>query len=112
VYKFFEINARQGRSNYYVTGSGYNLAEYIVKEYVEKKEVEYTIAQNKILWIVIPAVLALIYINPNKYKKEMLSLILKGKMINPVFNIHDMGFVRFLRFFKTHISHFRKMRLE
>ena len=49
VYNFFEINARQGRSNYYVTGSGYNLAEYIVKEYVEKKEVEYTIAQNKIL---------------------------------------------------------------
>ena len=112
VYKFFEINARQGRSNYYVTGSGYNLAEYIVKEYVEGKEVEYTIAQNKILWIVIPAILALIYINPKKYKKEMISLILKGKMINPVFNIHDMGFVRFLRFFKTHISHFRKMRLE
>jgi len=111
-YKFFEINARQGRSNYYVTGAGYNLAEYIVKEYVEGKELKYSMVENKILWIVIPVILALIYINPKEYKKEMLSLILKGKMINPVFNIHDMGFIRFLRFFKTHISHFRKMRLE
>ena len=51
--------------------------------------------ENKILWIVIPVILALIYINPKEYKKEMLSLILKGKMINPVFNIHDMGFIRF-----------------
>jgi D-aspartate ligase len=109
-YKFFEINTRQGRSNYYVTGAGYNLTEYVVKEYIENKDLEYTLATNKKLWLVIPIILALIYIK--NYRKEMILLILKGDVINPVFNIKDMGFIRFLRFFKTHISHFRKMRLE
>lgn len=111
-YKFFEINTRQGRSNYYVTGAGYNLAEYVVREYIENKELDFTLATNKKLWLVIPMVLALIFINSNKYRKEMILLILKGDVINPVFNIKDMGFIRFLRFFKTHISHFKKMRLE
>ncbi len=111
-YKFFEINTRQGRSNYYVTGAGYNLAKYVVEEYVYGKELEFTLAKNKKLWLVIPIVLALIFIRSNKYRKEMISLIFKGQIINPVFNIKDMGFVRFLRFFKNHISHFRKMRLE
>ncbi len=111
-YKFFEINTRQGRSNYYVTGAGYNLAEYVVKEYIDNRDLEFTLATNKKLWLVIPIILALIFVRSNKYRKEMISLILKGDVINPVFNIRDMGFIRFLRFFKTHVSHFRKMRLE
>lgn len=111
-YRLFEINTRQGRSNFYVTGAGYNLAEYVVEEYVNRKELEYTLATEKKLWLVIPLVLAFIFVKSKKYRKEMLSLLFSGRVINPVFFIKDMGFVRFLRFFKTHISHFRKMGLE
>ena len=111
-YKFFEINTRQGRSNYYVTGAGYNLAKYVVEEYVYGKDLEFTLARNKKLWLVIPIVLALIFIRSNKYRKEMILLIFKGQIIIPVFNIKDMGVIRFLRFLKNYLSHFRKMRLE
>ena len=29
-FKFFDFNTRQGRSNYYVTNSGFNVAKYVV----------------------------------------------------------------------------------
>ena len=53
-YKLFEINPRQGRSSFFVTAEGYNLAQYLVEDVLLNKPVECTIANGETLWTLIP----------------------------------------------------------
>ena len=109
-YKFFEINTRQGRSNYYVTGSGFNIAKYIVEEYVYGKELKFETAKEEHLWMVVPKAVAFKYVKDPESKAKMKKLIKAGKMVNPVFKKGDLGWPRLYRMLRTHFSHFIKFR--
>ncbi len=50
----FEINLRQGRSNYYVTSSGFNIAKYIVEDYVLCRDIPYAEAKEPHFWHYVP----------------------------------------------------------
>ena len=53
-YKAFEINCRQGRSNYYVTGAGCNIARLLVEDVIEGRELPFVMTQNPSLWRMVP----------------------------------------------------------
>lgn len=54
-FRTFEINVRQGRSNYYVTASGNNIAKLVVEDRIDNKPFEGTkYNDNEIYWRYVP----------------------------------------------------------
>ncbi len=84
-YKFFEINTRQGRSNYYVTGSGENLAKLLVRDLIDEEEIEPHYVEEENLWLVIPYKVAHKYVRDPKCLAEMERLMSEHKVDNPLF---------------------------
>ncbi len=80
-YKFFEINCRQGRSNYYVTGAGYNIARYFVEDYIFNKDIKFEICKTESLWSVVPIKVAKDYI-VSKYHPTIDRLLREKKFSN------------------------------
>ena len=107
-YKVFEINTRQGRSNFYVTGAGQNIAKYLVEDYILEKPSELTVITENALWLVVPRGVAFRYIAPEQYRKEMKALFAEGKYVNPLFYQYDNGLMRRLRLFKSQLGHYYK----
>jgi len=107
-YKFFEINTRQGRSNFYVTGSGFNIAKYVVDDYIYGKDHMLTLAKEKHLWLVVPRGVAFKYVKNEETKNTMRRLIKEGKVVNPVFFDGDLGLSRLYRLLRTHFGHYVK----
>lgn len=101
-YKFFEINLRQGRSSFYVTLNGYNLAKWYVEDYVNDslKDKE-TVYANKdgadyMLWLGVPVKIFKEYAFDNPSKRLAEKLIKEGRYGTTVFYDKDKGFKRWL----------------
>ena len=105
-FKFFELNVRQGRSNFYVTNSGFNIARYLVEDYIENKDIPFKMAQDEALWMVVPKGVAFKHVKDEALKAKMKKLIKEGKMVNPLFMRGDLGIKRYLRLVKNHLRQF------
>lgn len=107
-YKVFEINTRQGRSNFYVTGSGHNIAELLVEDFIYNRPIKEDIAKNEHLWLVVPKGVAFRY--APAYKERMKKLIREKKVVNPLFFAPDSGLERMARLIKSQLSHYAKFK--
>ena len=108
-YKAFEINCRQGRSNYYVTGAGYNIARLVVEDYVEGRELPFQIAGNRSLWRMVPRKVAFQF-TPKRYHQEMRALIRAGADHHSLVYRRDAGLKRRLRIWKNHLGNIKRFR--
>ena len=106
-YKAFEINCRQGRSNYYVTGAGHNIARLLVEDRIEGKDKELEITRNRSLWRMVPRKVAFKF-TPKKYHQEMKALIRAGADSHSLVYEKDASLKRRLRVMKNHLGNMKR----
>ena len=106
-YKAFEINCRQGRSNYYVTGAGHNIAKLVVEDRIEGKDKELEITKNRSLWRMVPRKVAFKF-TPKKYHQEMKALIRAGADSHSLVYEKDASLKRRLRVMKNHLGNMKR----
>ncbi|MBQ3291403.1 MAG: hypothetical protein IJH43_03375 [Mogibacterium sp.] len=85
VYKFFEINTRLGSSSYYVTGAGYNTAEWYVKEWVDGESFDGCIVTDRPhLYSKIPQSIINAYVQDEKLRAEVDAQYKAHRVSNPI----------------------------
>ena len=104
-YKAFEINTRQGRSNYYVTGSGHNITKYLVGDLLENQDLPLTVVENESIWRMIPRRVAYTFI-PKSYHARMRKLFRRGTDHHSMEYKPDYTAGRIWRIWKNHIGNF------
>ncbi len=100
-YKFFEMNIRQGRGSYYINGSGYNIIEYLIEEYVYQRELELAYCEKEWLWLDVPKSTLLQYVNVGCLPK-IRELLKKRKYGFTLFYWKDFNIKRYYMIYRLY----------
>jgi len=94
-YKFFEINIRLGRSNYYITGSGFNAVKWLIDDYIYHREFKgLTVADNEHLFTFVPKYVIKNFVGDQELRARALRLMKEKKWSNPLVYAPDMTLKR------------------
>lgn len=107
-FKVFEVNIRQGRSSYYITACGHNMAKYFVDDVIHGQQKPLTLLNEKFLFTVVPKIVLKKFVANNEVRAEVKELIRAGKYVNPLFYKKDTHFKRKLYLFARQINYYRK----
>ena len=97
-YKLFEINLRQGRSSYFVTLNGFNLAKYFVDDLVEDTpfDGETVYGRGSKLWLEIPRSVFTDYVAEGEEKELGKAMLKSGDWGTTLEYAKDMNPLRWL----------------
>jgi len=109
-YKMFEINLRQGRSNYFVTASGTNICKFPVEDLILDKTLETEYLSDPHFTNFVPNFLALSYVDNPALKKLIKQLIRHKRWRNPIWYKRDLGLKRLIYYYASQISYVRKFK--
>ncbi|MER2263167.1 MAG: carboxylate--amine ligase [Psychrobacillus sp.] len=107
-YKVFEVNIRQGRSSYYVTALGHNMARYIVDDVIYNKEKPLTLLNEHYLFTVVPKIVLKKFVDNLSIQQEIRLLLGEGKWGNPLFYKGDKHFKRKLYLMARQVNYYKK----
>lgn len=103
-YLFLELNARQGRSNYYAAVAGVQLVRHLVEDVVSHAPLPYEQGEEGRVWSVVPKGVARRYASPSGLRSA------RGRWVNPLFFARDRGIGRLARLLLGQLNHYRKYR--
>lgn len=97
-YKLFEINLRQGRSSYFVTLNGFNLAKYFVDDLVEDTPFDgnTVFGRGSKLWLEIPRSIFTDYVADGEDKDRGIAMMKSGDWGTTLEYDKDMNPLRWL----------------
>lgn len=107
-FKIFEVNIRQGRSSYYVTALGHNMATYIVDDVLHDKEKPTTYLNEEYLFSVVPRIVLNNFVENEAVKQDVKRLVKEKKWGNPLFYKKDKSFKRKFYMLLRQINYYRK----
>ncbi len=105
-FKVLEINARQGRSSYYICPLGCNPVKMLVDDLIFDNAPDYGVLKDELLLSFVPKGIIKKYIVNAEYRKKVLKLWEKGHA-NPLEYKKDRNFKRKLYFIKRNLRYFR-----
>ena len=88
--RVFEINLRQGRSNYYITSAGINIAKLIVEDYILNSDMPYTECKVEHYWHSIPTKIVYKYVKDDSLKAKVKKLIKENKEASSLLYRYDL----------------------
>ena len=104
-FKVLEINARQGRSSYYLTPAGCNLIEVMAKDLIFNEELEFKVLDKEVMLSFIPKGIVKKYIINDEFKKKALSMW--KNRVNPMKYSKDKNMKRNYFLFRRDIKYFK-----
>lgn len=107
-YKLFEMNLRQGRSSFFVTAAGYNLAKWLADDIIYDKPMGCTVATNKVLWTIIPTRIIFKYVQNEEAKAQAAALIRKKKLVHSYYYKGDRSLKRWIAFRRNQLHYYEK----
>ena len=81
-----------------------------MEEYIYGKELQFEMAKNEHLWMVVPKRVALKYVKEPQNQEKMRKLMKEKKVVNPVFMKGDLAPKRLYGLLRTYFSHFVKFK--
>lgn len=91
TFRFFEVNPRIGRNNYYVTAAGANPARFLVEDRVLDHAVPPVVVDTEVLYSILPHRLLLRYVLDPALAGRVRGLIRAGRVAHPLRYRRDAG---------------------
>lgn len=93
IWKFFEVNPRIGRNNFYVTSAGANVSRFVVADAIEHREIEPVTRVDEILYSLVPMPLLMRYVRDPEMRRWVRTVARRG-VRNPWTYGPDGGWAR------------------